>query len=121
MIRPYVKEQLDKCNFANLNNYDAETNTFLIPRYTKPTYELNKCYLVKLPAHIINQPDSVLAVNWNQGKSPSVPYLKIYISKIFGNMIHVDSIGFDFDTKQDLNIMWSGWLNVEELTQIAAL
>jgi hypothetical protein len=36
-------------------------------------------------------------------------------------MIYVDSIGFDFDTKQDLNMMWSGWLNTQELTQVSAL
>jgi hypothetical protein len=36
-------------------------------------------------------------------------------------MIYVDSIGFDFDTKQDLNLMWSGWLDSSQLTQISAL
>jgi hypothetical protein len=82
---------------------------------------MNHCYLVKLPTSIINCPDSVLAVNWNNGNTPTTQYLKIYISKIMGNMIYVDSIGFDFDNKQDLNLMWSGWLNTSELTQIAVL
>jgi hypothetical protein len=36
-------------------------------------------------------------------------------------MIYVDSVGFDFDTKQDLSLMWSGWLDTSTLTQIAAL
>ena len=27
----------------------------------------------------------------------------------------------DFDTKQDLNLMWSGWLDSSQLTQISAL
>lgn len=121
MIRPLIKEQLEKCQFADLNNYDQRINTFLIRKYCKPTYELNHCYLVRLPLSIINTSDSVLAVNWNQGNSPSTQYLKIYISKIMGPMIYVDSIGFDFDTKQDLNIMWSGWLNIQELTQISSL
>lgn len=121
MIRPLIKEQLEKCQFADLNNYDANTNTFSIRKYCKPTYELNNCYLVRLPVSIVNKTDSVLAVNWNQGNSPSTQYLKIYISKIMGTMIYVDSIGFDFENKQDLNYMWSGWLNVSELTQIAAL
>jgi hypothetical protein len=70
---------------------------------------------------IINNPDSVLAINWNSGTYPKTPYLKIYISKIMGPMIYVDGIGFDFETKQDLSIMWSGWLNTEELTQITVL
>jgi hypothetical protein len=121
MIRQIIKEQLEKCQFADLNNYDKKTNTFLIKKYCRPTYELNHCYLVRLPANIINSHDSVLAVNWNNGSCPKTQYLKIYISKAMGTMIYVDSVGFDFDTKQDLNLMWSGWLDSSQLTQIAAL
>ena len=121
MIRPIIKEQLEKCQFADLNNFDSNTNTFFIKKYSKPTYELNHCYLVKLPLNIVNASDSVLAVNWNSGSFPTTQYLKIYISKLMGPMIFVDSIGFDFETKQDLSVMWSGWLNINELTQIAAL
>lgn len=121
MIRPIIKEQLEKCQFADLNNYDARTNTFLVRRYSKPTYDLNHCYLVRLPRSIINTADSVLAVNWNNGTFPRAQYLKVYVSKVLGTMIYVDSIGFDFETKQDLQVMWSGWLNTAELTQIAAL
>lgn len=121
MIRPIIKEQLEKCQFADLNNFDPKTNTFIIKKYSKPTYELNHCYLVKLPINIVNIADSVLATNWNNGSCPKTQYLKIYISKTLGTMIYVDSIGFDFYTKQDLNLMWSGWLNSSELVQIAAL
>ena len=121
MIRPIIKEQLEKCQFADLNNYDSRTNTFLIRKYCKPTYELNHCYLVRLPSSIVNNSDSVLAVNWNAGAFPRTQYLKIYISKVMGPMIYVDSIGFDFEAKQDLTLMWSGWLNTSELTQISAL
>lgn len=121
MIRPIIKEQLEKSQFADLNNYDPSTNTFFIRKYCKPTYELSRCYLVRLPLAIVNTSDSVLAVNWNSGTFPRTQYLKIYISKVMGTMIYVDSIGFDFDTKRDLNLMWSGWLNTSELTQIAAL
>jgi hypothetical protein len=121
VIRPLIKEQLEKCQFANLNNYDPATNTFIIKRYSQPTYDINKCYLVRLPTTIIDNNDSVLAVNWNNGTAPKTQYLKIYVSKTLGNMIYVDSAGFDVETKQDLNTMWSGWLNTSELTQIASL
>jgi hypothetical protein len=121
MIRPIIKEQLEKCQFADLNNFDHNTNTFYIKKYSKPTYEINHCYLVKLPLNIVNAADSVLAVNWNNGTCPKTQYLKIYISKALGTMIYVDSISFDFDTKQDLSIMWSGWLDSAQLTQISAL
>ena len=121
MIRPIIKEQLEKCQFADLNNFDPTTNTFYIKKYSKPTYELNRCYLVKLPISIVNAPDSVLAVNWNNGSCPKTQYLKIYISKCLGKMAFCDSIGYDFENKVDLNFMWSGWLNTEELIQIACL
>lgn len=121
MIRQLIQSQLENCQFADLNNYDHRTNTFFVKKYSKPTYELNHCYLVKLPINIINKNDSVLAVNWNSGNSPNTQYLKIYISKIMGTMIYVDSVGFDFETKQDLNSMWSGWLDSSQLIQIANL
>jgi hypothetical protein len=63
MIRPIIKEQLDKCQFANLNNYDSNTNTFIIPKYAQPTYELKRCYLVKIPNSILNNGDSVVIEN----------------------------------------------------------
>jgi hypothetical protein len=121
LIRPLIREQLAKCQFADLNNFDVRTNTFLVRKYCKPTYDLNKCYLVKLPSNIVNAPDSVLAVNWNAGNFPKTAYLKIYVSKILGPMIFVDSVGFDFETKQDLPAMWSGWLDTTSLTQISYL
>ena len=121
MLRPLIREQLEKCQFANLNNYDPETDTFIIKKYSKPVYELNHCYLIKIPTTIINNPDSILASNWNNGTYPSTAFLKIYISKVLGNMIYVDSIGFDFETKQDLSLMWSGWLDCSQITQIAPL
>ena len=121
MIRPIIKEQLDKCQFADLNNYDPGTNTFYIRKYSKPTYEINHCYLVRLPLNIVDAPDSVLAVNWNNGSCPKTQYLKIYVSRVLGNMIQVDSISYNFETRQDLNLMWSGWLDINTLAQITAL
>ena len=121
MIRPIIKEQLEKCQFANLNNYDPTTNTFLIPKYSQPTYDINKCYLVKLPLNIVGTADSVLATNWNNGTFPKTQYLKVFVSKQLGSMIYVDSISYDFENRHDLNLMWSGWLDMSSLTQIAAL
>lgn len=121
MIRSIIKEQLERCQFANLNNFDKSSATYSIRRYSKPTYDLNKCYLVKIPISIIGKQDSVLATNWNSGSAPTTEYLKIYISKKLGNMIFVDSISFDFEKGVDLPDMWSGWLDSDTLAQIACL
>lgn len=121
MIRPYVLEQLKKCSFADLSNFNEETNTYIIPKYSKPHYELNKCYLVQIPPQVMCNTCSVIAVNWNHGTAPMNEYLKIFVSKTMGKMIFVDSLSYDIINKQDLTEMWSGWLNVDEIKYIAAL
>ena len=32
-MREIIKNQLLKCTYANLNNFNPETNTFYIPKY----------------------------------------------------------------------------------------
>lgn len=120
-MREIIKNQLLKCTYANLNNYDPATNTFYIPKYSKPQYSVGKMYLIQLPINLVNNSQSVIATNWNNGSAPSYQYLKVYISKLLGKMAYVDSIGYDINTKQDINVLWSGWLPTEEITQVATL
>jgi len=120
-MREIIKAQLEHCSYANLSNYDEKTNTYLIPKYSKPRYDLGKMYLIQVPGSLVNNSTSVLASNWNNGTSPKMPYLKIYVSQVMGKMIRVDSIAFNQETNQDTSIMWSGWLPTEEITQIAIL
>lgn len=58
-----IEEQLKKVVFADLNNYNENTNTFIIPKYSKPSFEIGKCYLVKVAGRIINNNISSLATN----------------------------------------------------------
>lgn len=116
-----VEEQLNKCSFADLSCYDKNTNTYHIPKYSRPRYELGKCYLVKLPKEIVKNPMSVLATNWNNSTAPQFEYLKIYVNKVLGKNIQVDSLAYNMETKEDINVMWSGWLPTEEITQIQVL
>ena len=117
----YIKKQLQKCAWANLNNYDPNTNTYHIPKYSKPVFKVGGTYIVKIPADIVNNRDSILATNWNNGLAPKYQYLKIYISKMLGANIYVDSIGYDINTNQDINDIFSGWLDATTLEQIAIL
>ena len=120
-MRDIIKKQLEKCQFADLNNFDPNTNTFYIPKYSKPQYVVGKMYLIQLSKNLISNNNSVTATNWNNGTAPSFPYLKVYVSKQLGKMIYVDSIGYDMTAKQDINTLWSGWLPTEEIGQLAAL
>jgi len=116
-----IKKQLELCQFANLSNYDKATNTYHIPKYAKPNYKIGNCYLVKVSGSIVKNASSVIAVNWNQGRAPQFDTLKIYVSKALGKNIYVDSLGYDLETQADTSYMWSGWLNVDDLTLIQEL
>ena len=59
----FLKKELNKCTYCDFSNYDKETNTYHIPKYEKPRYNLHSCYLVKLASNIVNNKNSVLAVN----------------------------------------------------------
>ena len=118
-MREIIKQQLQNCSYANLSNYDPATQTFLIPKYQKPHFVLGNMYLVQLSGALVNNISSVIAANYNNGTAPMYPFLKIFVSKSLGKMIYVDSLGFDPQTKQDINVLWSGWLPVDELTLIS--
>ena len=120
-MRDLIRQQLQNCSYANLDNFDPETCTFKIPRYSKPHYTLGSMYLVQVSGALVNNTNSVIACNYNNGTAPSYPYLKIFVSKSLGKMIYVDSLGFDPQTKQDINVLWSGWLPTEELTMLSTI
>lgn len=120
-MRDLIKQQLERCSFADLSHFDSATNTFKIPKYLKPHYELGKMYLVQVSGAVVNNTTSVVAVNYNSGTAPLYQFLKIFVSKALGKLIYVDSLGFDPTTKQDINVLWSGWLPVEELTMISTI
>lgn len=120
-MRDYIKKQLMQVKYADLSNYDKETGVFIIKKYNKPVYDVGKCYIVQLPNHLVNNPSSLEAINYNNGTSPRGNILKIYVNKTLGKMIQVDSLVFDMESNQDTAIMWSGWLPTELLSQIAAI
>jgi len=119
-MRELIKQQLAKVNYADLSNYDETTGVFNIPKYSKPKFDIGKMYIVQVANELVNNNNSVIATNWNNGTSPKGACLKIYVSKIVGKMLYVDSLVFDLATKSDTMILWSGWLPTEQLTQISA-
>ena len=122
MRNKIVEQQLKLCSYADLTQFDEKSNTFYIKKYTKPKYDIGKCYLVRVSRELVNNSTSILASNWNHGTSPKYEYLKIYVSKITGKMLSVDAIYFDNTNQQDIpGEMWSGFLSVDDLTQLAQL
>lgn len=114
-----VETQLKKCSYADLSHFDNTTGVFNIPKYSKPKFDIGKMYIIQVANELVDNNSSVIATNWNSGTSPKSQFLKIYVSKMVGKMIYVDSLVFNIDTKSDTNITWSGWLPTEQITQIA--
>lgn len=119
-MREIVEKQLKACRFANLSNLNTDTGECYIPKYKKPVYEQNKCYLIKIPEYLINNPQSPYAVNWNSGTYPKYSYAKAFVTSILGNMILVDTLAYDYDNRVDLSETWTGWLPTNEVIQIFA-
>ena len=117
-MREIIKEQLKQVQVADLNNFDTTTNTYHIPKYIKPNYDIGSCYIIKVSKQLLNNATSVWATNWNNGSFPKNEYLKIYVSKVLGKMLFVDSVAFDINTEQDLFDVWTGWVPTTEITQI---
>lgn len=118
-----IKKQLASCNYADLSDYDPNTRTYHIRKYTKPKYDPGCCYLVKLNLNLVNNTDSVLAANWNNGRAPTHQYYKIYVNKIMPayQLIDVDARVFDWEHQADGDEMFSGWLPINEITQLAKI
>lgn len=121
MIRSYTKKQLERCSLANLNFYEEATHIYRIPKYKLPVYKINTCYLILVADYLIGNTTTVLATNWNKGTAPQDKCLKIYVSQIKGKMIYVESLSYDLVKNQDINRNWSGWLSVDDLTQLTQI
>lgn len=116
-----LEELLKLCRYAAVESYDERTHTYKIPKYSKPIYEIGKCYLVELSKDIVGNENSVMATNWNHGRAPKCGCMKICVSKALGQNVYVDGIGYDKEKRLDLDEIWSGWLNVQDLTQLMKL
>ena len=118
-MRDYIREQLLQCVWANPSSYDEATCTFFIPRYCRPIYQVGGTYILQLPNDIINNPQSVLAVNYNKGSYPIREYYVARVMQAMGGLIRVNALGYDPLTKMSMNDTWTGWLDTNSLRQIA--
>jgi len=109
-------EQLNKCKVAKFDNYDSTTKIYHIKRFQKVAFNIGHCYLISIADYLVNNTTTVTAVNWNNSRAPQHKCYKIYVSKKLGSMIYFDGAAVDAITKLDLNAMWSGWLDSNDIT-----
>lgn len=112
-----IKKQLEKVEYADLSNFNAETNTYIIKKRVDIKLEVDNCYLIRVKPSAHN--NFVVISNWNNGSMPSSEYLKVDISKIMGKMVRVVGVVHDYQTHQDLASFWSGWLSTDDIEVIS--
>ncbi len=113
-MREYVKKQLLALERAIPESYDSETNSYFIPKYTKPVYLVGKSYLIELPENY-----QEIILNWGNNNSiPNSKFLRISVKKVIGKMISVDSVEIDPKTTLATPNMWFGWLNLDFISQV---
>lgn len=120
-MNPLIKKQLEKVTYADLSKFNPATNTYYIKKYTKPKYDLGRCYLIRLSLELVNNLTSIWATNWNNGTAPSNEYLKVHVKGFSGKLVKVDSVAFDIDAGADLPVTWSGYLPIDYITQISVI
>lgn len=114
-----IKKQLEKVEYADLSNFNADTNTYLIKKRVDIKLDVDNCYLIKIKPSAYN--NFVVITNWNNGSMPSSDYLKVDISKIMAKMVKVVGVAYDKQADQDLGSFWSGWLCIDDLEVISKL
>lgn len=119
MVSKLIEQQLKKVQVADLNNYNADINTYFIKRKVGIKIEEDMGYIIHLKDSAFT--NNAIINNWNNGSFPKVRDLKIDVNKKMNNMIKVVSVGYDIETKQDLDRYWSGWLCIDNIDIIEKL
>lgn len=109
-----IYKQLKKCRVARLPPFDMQTTTLRIPKSVAAnslSILPEHYYIIKLKEQILHSPSyQVINQNWNGGSVPQSSYYKCEVLTLMGNMLRFEGIGYDWDTQQDLNDSWGGWV-----------
>ena len=113
-MRKLTREQLLKVSVANLSNYDFSTETYHIPKLEYDRYEVDKCYIICLDDSLLTPTgNEILVANWNKGSYPPCKFMKIDVTTVYGKMIYVNAMGYDYYNQVNLNVLWQGWLPIQ--------
>jgi len=101
-----AEKQLLKVSVASLANYDADTQTYFIPKKTNLSISIGRYYIINIDRSLLDpKSNDVLYRNWNHGTVPKCDRMRVEVDRKLGTMIHVVSVAED-ETKA----MWEGWL-----------
>ena len=115
-----IEEQLAKVNYADLTNYDKKTNTYHIPKNNKKVFCINKSYLIELSDYLLEDTNSLLQTNYNNGKIPNTKYYRAEIEKIINNNIYIIGVGCNQEGEINHKV-WEGYLPIKDVKIIKEL
>lgn len=111
-MREIIKQQLEKVERADLSNL-SETEPFIIPKYTKPIFDVGKEYIIELSDDLLIQgKNDILEINYNHGKTPGDKVLRGEVESNLGKLILFVGFGYSTGTK---GVFWRGYLPKEKL------
>lgn len=111
MINKLIQEQLNKVKEANLENFKENNYNFIIPQKKEIKIEIDHYYIIQ-----ILRDNDIVKNNWNEGKYPTEKYYKADVTQIMSKMIKVNAIAYDPLTDKNLNIIFSGWLKLSDIS-----
>ena len=122
MFKKLIEKELAKVVIADLSNYNAQENKFIIPRYRQFQFKEGCYYIIELADKLlVEDSTNTLAANWNAGKIPPFKHMKVCVDKVLGKMIKVTGLGYDYYQNKDLNQICEGWLPIEQLRVFSML
>lgn len=115
-----IQKQLNNVKIADLSNFNEETNTYYIPKYVYCKLDVGKYYLICLDDSLLNENNNlILKSNWRNKSTPQCKYMKVDVVKNMNKMVLINGVGYDNNTKEDLNYFWYGWLPVQNIKVIS--
>lgn len=119
MANRIINEQLKKVENADLSNYDANTNSYFIPKKTTIKVEEDCCYIFQLKDTAFT--NATVNTNWNGSNIPKYYYYKADVIKKMPGMIKIMGVGYNINTGEDINSFWSGWLSMNDIIVLQKL
>lgn len=120
-----IKEQLSKVKMIKIPPYDDSTTHIYLHKLSPDNgcvVYVDRYYLIELENYITNPPDGfTLHTNWNNGIKPPSKYMKCQVTNDLGKMIKITGIGYDYENKKDIDILWEGWLPKDAITVLQEL
>ena len=116
-----LKEQLTRCNIADVPDFEEDDLTLVIPKSgtkntSSTTLEVGSTYLVELEDYIIHPPANFsLHDTWNNGIIPESKFLKATVIMFRGKMVNFKATCTNYDASESGANYTSLWVPLKSI------